>query len=224
MNSEVYRALAWALPLLLPLFDCVLFLLLGSCLFLLHLHGSFYTSVFLCSFSLKLCSKDSLFLLLSLCYVCTLFLYCFYFLMTKQHGPCFFSSSCRILDYFLFFPSFFFLFFILLFLSTVFPRCLFSSPLFPEESSLLLSQLPTVTLLSCHFHSLSSRICKSNVVLPFPYMEKKISLFWTISKLTACLPAHFSISGLLPPSSPVILTHLLPCFGPPMCPSNCLLA
>lgn len=188
MNSEVYRALAWALPLLLPLFDCVLFLLLGSCLFLLHLHGSFYTSVFLCSFSLKLCSKDSLFLLLSLCYVCTLFLYCFYFLMTKQHGPCFFSSSCRILDYFLFFPSFFFLFFILLFLSTVFPRCLFSSPLFSEESSLLLSQLPTVTLLSCHFHSLSSRICKSNVVLPFPYMEKK-NIFILNYKQAYCLPA-----------------------------------
>lgn len=132
MNSEVYRALACALPLLLPLFDCVLFLLLGSCLFLLHLHGSFYTSVFLCSFSLKVCSKDSLFLLLSLCYICTLFLYCFYFLMMKQHGPCFFSSSCRILDYFLFFPPFFFYFFLY---CCFYPQC-FLDAFFPLLSFL----------------------------------------------------------------------------------------
>lgn len=212
VSCEVYCALACALPLLLPLFACVLFLLLGSWLFL---HGSFYTLVFLWSLALKVCSEDSIFAVVTL-YLVSFFMAFLFYDVTSW--PKFLLFILQ--DPWLFPFSLFFL--ILLSLSTLFARCLFSSSLFPEESLLLLSQLPTVTVLHCYFHSLSFRTCKSNIVLPFHTWKKK-SLFWTISKLTAHLPADFSMSELFPPPSPAVLTpQLLPHFGPQMCPSNLL--
>lgn len=162
---------------------------------LLYRRGSIYFLVLLCSFTLKVLFKDSfIFLLMLLCCVhslCppSLVIHFHFDVMAKPvlllfilQNPWYwyfligniFSPSPPFLFLSFSFISILFLFYFLFLCPCWFLNVFFSTFLFPEESSLLLPQLPVVSVLSWYCHSISSRISKSKVALPFLYMEKNL--------------------------------------------------